>query len=341
MKTVARIRSYGRLFFLAGWIFLLFLIATNIQSGWLYVIISFLALLGFLSALLPGFALRSISVAASQPELCERGAPQAAILFLENRSRFAQYTIRVELPAGSGLEFDPPNLLAVRIPGRSSVAIPARFVPMRRGELRIGHVTLVCSGPTGLFAKKRVAAVASSSLVYPKLSDADGESLAGAAGADNSSPVNRHLVTEDPYHYALREYVPGDSLRRIHWKLTAKRNEPIMRINESKTFGVAGILVDNLRDHYPPPDGGEKFELLLEKAASLARHLLFSSGMSVTLYATASPEIELDTHEVWERALRWLALIRLEDAPAGGDCLAIRAPEFIEYTFSPNTEANT
>ena len=199
-------------------------------------------------------------------------------------------------------------------------------------------MTLCSSGPTGLFNKKRIASVSAATLVYPAMSDATGEALAAGAGADNSCPVNRRLVTEDPYHYSLREYVPGDSLRRIHWKLTAKRNEPIMRINESKTYGFAGIKVDNLRGHYPT-GGEEEFERILEKAASLARHLLFARGMSVTIYATAAPEIALDTHEVWEHALRWFALIRLEDEPPADSPNAPRAPESIEYNFCPAAEA--
>jgi len=335
---IASLRPYGRLIFLAFWIGLLFLIATNIQAGWLYVVISFLLILGILSALLPALTLRAVRVSISPPELCERGAPQAATVFLENRARLARYAVRVEMPAGGGLEFEPPNLLAVRIPGRARIAIPARFVPTRRGEARLARVTLSCGATTGLFTSKRAVPVSAATLVYPAISEAEGEALAAAAGADNSCPVNRRLVTEDPYHYSLREYVPGDSPRRIHWKLTAKRNEPIMRVNESKTFGVAGILIDNLRGSYAA-GGDEEFERLLEKAASLARHLLFTCGMSVTLYATAAPEIALDTHEVWEHALRWLALIRLVDeAPAG--VRAARPPDSIEYDFSPAAEAN-
>jgi uncharacterized protein (DUF58 family) len=337
MNLTSKLSAYWRLVFLAVWIGLLFGIATNIQAGWLYVIISFLALFGALSALLPALSLRTMSVRVSLPELCERGSQQTATVFLENRARLARYTVRVELPDGGDLGFEPPNLLAVRIPGRSRVAIPERFVPLRRGDIKITSVTLSCGGPAGLFNKKRVIAVNASTLVYPAMSESGGETLAIGAGAENASSVNRRLVTEDPYHYSLREYVPGDSLRRIHWKLTAKRNEPIMRINESKTFGFAGILVDNLRGHYRAGDE-EAFERLLEKAGSLARHLLFSLGMSVTLYATAAPEIALDTHEVWEHALRWLALIRLEDAPTADGPNVPRVPEFIEYEFSPSAE---
>jgi uncharacterized protein (DUF58 family) len=335
---IAKIRSYGRLIFLACWIGLLFLIATNIQAGWLYVVISFLILLGVLSAILPRLSLRSIKVTVSLPELCERGVEQAATVFVENTARAARYTIRVEIPEGGNLDFDPPNLLAIRVPGHSRIAIPARFTPRRRGDIRLDRVTISCGGQTGLYTKTRVVPVNAATLVYPAMSETAGEALAAGAGADNSCPVNRHLVTEDPYHYTLREYVPGDSLRRIHWKLTAKRNEPIMRVNESKTFGFAGILIDNLRGHYRE-GAEEKFEQLLEKAASLARYLLFSRGMSVTLYATAAPEIALDTHEVWEHALRWFALIRLEDESAAEGPASPRAPESIEYNFCPAAEA--
>jgi len=335
MPLIRLLHNSGRLIFLAIWIGLLFLIATNIQAGWLYVVISFLALLALLSMLMPFFSLKIVSAHISLPELCERGAPQAAEVVLENRGRFARYMIRVEFPLDGAIGFEPPALLVVRLPGKSCVSYSARFIPRRRGVARLESIALSCGGVTGLFTSKRHIDISASTLVHPKVSESEGEALA-CASAESSRPVSKRLITEDPYHYSLREYAPGESLRRIHWKLTAKQNEPIIRIHECKTFGIADILVDNLRDHYPA-DGEELFEKLLEKAISLARHLLFTMGMSVTIAGTAAPELTLETNEVWENALRWFAVIDLEDADAATHAPAAGAGA--DFTFSPTSEA--
>jgi uncharacterized protein (DUF58 family) len=333
MRLITRIGTFGRLIFLAIWIALLFGIATNIQAGWLYVVIAFLMILGLASAIISVRTLSGVKVEVALPELCERGAPNTATVTIDNPGRFNRYMIRVETSPGGDIEFDPPNLLATTVPARSRLRLDARFIPRRRGEARVESVTLSCGGPTGLYTKRRAARVVAAALVYPRVSESGGEALEAEA-AQESAPLNRRLMVEDLYHYSLREYVPGDSLRRIHWKLTAKRNEPIMRINESRTYGLSAILIDNLRAHYPP-GADDEFERLLERAVSLARHLLFIRGMSVTLYATAAPELSLETHELWEHALRWFAMIRLEDATPAGDHTAGRPPEYAEFLFGP------
>lgn len=332
-----RLFPYGRLIFLALWAFLLFLIATNIQAGWLYVVISFLLLLGLLSAFIPAFALRGIGARAALPELCERGAPQTGTVFLENNSRFTRYMIHADLPKSGPLAFDPTRVFAARLAPGAKAAFPARFVPALRGRASLDTIEVGTGSPVGLFVRKKTLRSGAETLVYPKISAADGEALAGAAGADDSAPREKFFAVEDPYHYKIREYVPGESLRRIHWKLTAKRDEPMIRINERKIFGHSGILVDNLREHYPPGEE-HRFERVLENAVSLAFHLVFVRGMSVTIAGTAAPEIAVDSKEVWEHTLRWFALIRLESAPQGARQSVYGRSEFEGFRLGPAEE---
>jgi uncharacterized protein (DUF58 family) len=331
-----RIIKYGRIGFLAFWAFLLFAIATNIQAGWLYVVIAFQLILGLISVVWPAATLRKLHAGVSLPELCERGSHQSATLFIENRSRFSKYLVRMELPESDGIFFDPPFLFAARLKPGARVAFMARFIPAVRGRARVKNIILSSGAPAGLFVKKRAVPTDAETLVYPKISAAEGETLAAGAGAEEAGRLEKQFALEDPYHYKIREYAPGESLRRIHWKLTAKLDQPMIRIHERKIFGHAGILVDNLRGGYPR--GGEgRFEEALEKAASLAFHLVFTRGSSVTVAGTAAPEITIESGEHWEHALRWFALIRLEDSPARAD-YGRRSPEYEQFRFGPETD---
>jgi uncharacterized protein (DUF58 family) len=333
-----RLFPYGRLIFLAIWMFLLFLIATNIQAGWLYVVISFLLMLGLLSRIIPPVSLRGVSARAALPELCERGTTNTGAVFLENNSRYTKYMIHADLPGGGPLAFDPPRVFAARLAPGAKAAFPVRFVPALRGRAGLDAIEAGAGSPVGLFVRKKKLPSGAETLVYPVISAAEGEALAAAAGADDSARGEKFFAVEDPYHYKIREYVPGESLRRIHWKLTAKRGEPMIRINERKIFGHSGILVDNLRENYPA--GGEfQFEQVLEKAISLAFHLVFVRGLSVTIAGTAAPEIAVDSKESWEHALRWFALIRLENAPRGPDRSVYGRSEFEGFLIGPAGEA--
>ncbi|HOO55535.1 MAG TPA: DUF58 domain-containing protein [bacterium] len=308
------LQPYNRLLLLGAWIILLFLIATNIQAGWLYVIISFMIMLGLCSVVMPRLALKNISARIMLPELCEMDTPQTAAIVIENNSGLTKFMIRAELPGDSGIEFDMPFLLAARIRKRGSVHFSAGFTPRKRGDLKIKHIFLTCGNPIGLFTSRIKIDTAAATLVYPRASFRKGEKLAGATAVSDTSDTEKKYAVEDPYFYKLREYTPGDSLRTMHWKLSAKLNELIVRINERRIYSHSGILVDNLRSSYA--EGDETiFESQIENAFSLAAHILFERGASVTVSGTAAPSLLIETVDSWEHAQRWFALIKLEDFP--------------------------
>lgn len=49
--------------------------------------------------------------------------------------------------------------------------------------------------------------------------------------------------TEPEYVSGAREYVPGDTLRRVHWKKTAKTLKPVVKVVEGGASGVLNIAV--------------------------------------------------------------------------------------------------
>lgn len=70
--------------------------------------------------------------------------------------------------------------------------------------------------------------------------------------------------------YELRDYLPGDPVTAIHWKLTAKRPEdrdPILR----ETLEPAPETIVVSYDHFGPPD---RVDTALDRLDTLARRLL-------------------------------------------------------------------
>ena len=66
--------------------------------------------------------------------------------------------------------------------------------------------------------------------------------------------------------HALREYVPGDDLRHVHWRSSARAGQLLVRQYHDTRRTHATLLVDCCRDAYTErPD----FELALSVAASL------------------------------------------------------------------------
>lgn len=67
--------------------------------------------------------------------------------------------------------------------------------------------------------------------------------------------------------HELREYRPGDSLRHIHWKLTAKTDRPVVREPQEFCLGAMALSLDL-------PTSPEDFDLVLDNTVWLSTWLI-------------------------------------------------------------------
>lgn len=136
-------------------------------------------------------------------------------------------TVTIDLDGGGIARIDDeiPAGLAVR---REEVraALPAtidyEIGLADRGEWTIGPPTVVLTDVLGLFVRSVEPASTASVVVYPSLTDLRGhESIAGL--------FERGAIAERQAFDTIREYAPGDPLRDVHWKSSAKRDELIVK----------------------------------------------------------------------------------------------------------------
>ncbi len=143
----------------------------------------------------------------------------------------------------------------------------------RRGIVRVGPLRVVVGDPFGLAQASAVAAPAVEVTVYPQVDDirpvphtSGNDPLAGAL---HPNAIGR--VGDD--FYALRPYVVGDDLRRIHWPSTARHDELLVRQQEQPWQGRTTVLLDVRRATHD----ADSFEAAVSAAASIvttngARH---------------------------------------------------------------------
>jgi uncharacterized protein (DUF58 family) len=91
----------------------------------------------------------------------------------------------------------------------------------RRGEHRIGPVDVVLTDVLGLVRRATTVDVVDEVLVYPPVYRMGGPDAFARTLAPE--PEDRQAFDR------LREYVPGDSLRDVHWKSSAKRDELLVK----------------------------------------------------------------------------------------------------------------
>ncbi|HPP57938.1 MAG TPA: DUF58 domain-containing protein [Candidatus Hydrogenedens sp.] len=90
-----------------------------------------------------------------------------------------------------------------------------------------------------------------------------------------------HKIYEDPTRiYGIREYTPGDPLKSIHWKVSAKANKLQVKTYEPATVIGATLVLDMFEDNYLPQSREERMELAITTTASIA-YLLHLSGEPV------------------------------------------------------------
>lgn len=100
-----------------------------------------------------------------------------------------------------------------------------------RGAYEIGPASITSGDPFGLFERRREDAVRTRVIVYPRAVALPPASVPARRPYGDVRGGSR--LFEDPARVAgLREYQPGDELRRIDWKATARRGVLQSRVYE-------------------------------------------------------------------------------------------------------------
>lgn len=95
----------------------------------------------------------------------------------------------------------------------------------RRGRIEAGPVTVVARDPLGLFRVRCAANVPGTCETVPPSPDLRLEPLLGSAAGGESSVRAGHGTEV----VGVREHEQGDPLRHVHWKLTARHGELVVR----------------------------------------------------------------------------------------------------------------
>ncbi len=113
----------------------------------------------------------------------------------------------------------------------------------RRGLFTLGPTTLRTADPLGLFSVTLHNPHAVQLMVTPPVVPLPHIEVApgGKAGQGRPRP---NLAERTVSAASVREYVPGDSLRWMHWRTTARRGKPYVRTFESTPSGDWWIILD-------------------------------------------------------------------------------------------------
>lgn len=113
----------------------------------------------------------------------------------------------------------------------------------QRGEFTLGPVTVVSGDPFGLYQFPRKIAAQSKIIVYPPTFPIHRfASPVGTLSGGEAVRRRAHFVTTNAA--GVREYQPGDSYNRIHWKSTARRNQILVKEFELDPLADVWLFLD-------------------------------------------------------------------------------------------------
>ena len=280
--------------------------AINTGNNLLYLILGMALTLITVSGILSEHNLRQIDIQLHFPEHIFAEQPFHVQFRVKNRKRFLPaFSLLVHLKVNDQPLGRPVHCFTVS-PGRSAVQTTT-FLFHRRGLYPIDGIMLSTRFPFGLFEKGLWLERKIPLLVYPPVRPLPARILEhlSLAGDDRSVPLRGHGHAL----YNIREYRPGDDARSIHWKVSAKSPDLMVRENERDDERRVTLILSNFLPGDDPGSRMEEFESAVTVAASLADYYL-RRGMTVRLL-TATGEVPFGSGvEHAAPILRALALVK-------------------------------
>ena len=268
----------------AGWIYisgtlLVALAALNTGNNLLFLILACLISIILMSGLLSSICLSGVELHLDMPEHIFAGQPERAIAELRNEKlTMPSFSLMVEAVPSKNADAATAMLQTKvyfpYLPRQGSLrqGVPVTFP--RRGVYRQDTFRIVTRFPFGFLQKARRLEMKKEVLVYPSVETVADfqEIVAGIEGALESMAKGRGQDL-----YALRDYVPNDSVRHVHWKASARLGSLMVReFTLEEDYRVLLVL-----DPYLPPDAlvpsspeirNQRFERAITLCAGLAWH---------------------------------------------------------------------
>lgn len=234
----------------------------------------------------------------------------------------------VEVQDGSTL----PNHRAgqvVNIGGQSHRAWVTGTPCRRRGKYNLGPTAIRTCDPFGLFPRARLIKPMQQLVVYPATVSLGELNLWGGE-LPGGTTAHKWTHTVTPNAASVRDYIPSDSLNRIHWPSTARAEKLMVKEFDADPTADLWLLVDldqqaqwGLGD-----DATEEYAVTI--TASMAAHFL-NQGRAVGLVAYGQ------RHEVIPpdrgsrqmlKTLEELAVLRAQGHTPLGEVIAAEARRF-------------
>jgi uncharacterized protein (DUF58 family) len=197
------------------------------------------------------------------------GEPVEALLELRAENVVPRLELLFELPHGLATEAPNPRLLRLLPGDRPELTYPLRCE--RWGAYLVGDFLLRVQDRFGLLVFEQKLELPQPLKVYPRGEEVERllRPLETQASAGSQTP----RIRGEGIEFAdLRPFVPGDRVRRVNWRATARRGEPWVNETHPERNTDVVIFLDTFAEARDGASG--TLDLAVEAAGSLAAHYI-------------------------------------------------------------------
>ena len=244
------------------------------------------------------------------------GQEAEARIRLKSRSMWTKLWLEVED------ETDMPGTQArtvVTLPAKGNRNWKVSMRCRRRGVYSAGPVRITTGDPFGLFKRTRSYGDKSPLIVLPQPEELP-YFWAPAAQLPGEGVVRKRTHYVTPNAASIREYYPGDSYNRIHWRTTARLGRLMVKTFEMDPTSNIWLLLDLDGSVQQGSEDESTEEYGVRIAASLAYHFLNANRM-LGLMMLGKETVILDPARGGQQYTRILESLAVAVA-AGGTPLA-------------------
>jgi uncharacterized protein (DUF58 family) len=271
----------------------MFAMAVQTRSIWMQVVGSALVGLLSISWLVIGARRPGLGVTISRPADVTVGESFDVVVRVRNSGKRTSPPLRVTSEVSRGADFLSPVVVYFDpVAAGEQAVLSVRRVAKRRGVAAQSTIVIDAIAPFGFLTSRQRACNSHGLWVAPAtVPPIDVPGMLGAQ-VDGSGPIGPGLDVR-----GVREWRPGDAVRHVHWRSTARTGQLAVLDYGEPTVGTIGVLVAGAA----PGTTDERFEEAVAIAAATAMRAI-EDGVSVVVAVDDSrQQVKVLTSQTWHR----------------------------------------
>lgn len=168
---------------------------------------------------------------------------------INNYSSFFIPYIEIQSPIEKQLTGKDSPKITTTLNPKESFFHRETLVLKKRGYYELGEIQIIVRDIFGIYSLKKNITTKTSLLVYP-------ETIELSTFRITAVEQSGELLVEDPAFQdrsrisSIRDYRDGDSVKSIHWKLSAKLDHMMVKEYENRGDAHVAIFIDNYQKHF-------------------------------------------------------------------------------------------